>query len=86
MLRDNVGCSWHLLIGLSSRQRGVKETQGDSDIASRLETNAVFINGYIASDARVPIGGIKKSGFRGELYHFGIREFCNMQTVWIDRR
>jgi succinate-semialdehyde dehydrogenase len=56
------------------------------DIASRLETGGVFINGYTASDARVPIGGVKKSGFGRELSHFGIREFCNAQTVWIDRR
>lgn len=55
-------------------------------IASRLETGGVFINGYTASDARVPIGGVKKSGFGRELSHFGIREFCNAQTVWIDRR
>jgi len=56
------------------------------NIASRLETGGVFINGYTASDARVPIGGVKKSGFGRELSHFGIREFCNAQTVWIDRR
>ena len=56
------------------------------DIASRLETGGVFINGYTASDARVPIGGVKKSGFGRELSHFGIREFCNAQTVWLDRR
>lgn len=55
-------------------------------IASRLETGGVFINGYTASDARVPIGGVKKSGFGRELSHYGIREFCNAQTVWIDRR
>ena len=56
------------------------------NIAARLETGGVFINGYTASDARVPIGGVKKSGFGRELSHFGIREFCNAQTVWIDRR
>ncbi len=55
-------------------------------IAARLETGGVFINGYTASDARVPIGGVKKSGFGRELSHFGIREFCNAQTVWADRR
>jgi succinate-semialdehyde dehydrogenase len=56
------------------------------DIAAQLETGGVFINGYTASDARVPIGGVKKSGFGRELSHFGIREFCNAQTVWLDRR
>lgn len=55
-------------------------------MAARLDTGGVFINGYTASDARVPIGGVKKSGFGRELSHFGIREFCNAQTVWLDRR
>lgn len=62
------------------------DEQKAREIASRLETGGVFINGYTASDARVPIGGIKKSGFGRELSHFGIREFCNIQTVWVDRR
>ncbi|SIS02407.1 MULTISPECIES: aldehyde dehydrogenase family protein [Pseudomonas] len=54
--------------------------------AARLVTGGVFINGYTASDPRVPIGGVKKSGFGRELSHFGLHEFCNIQTVWIDRR
>ncbi|MHC8320023.1 aldehyde dehydrogenase family protein [Pseudomonas sp. GB2N2] len=62
------------------------DEQQARQIASRLETGGVFINGYTASDARVPIGGIKKSGFGRELSHFGIREFCNVQTIWVDRR
>lgn len=55
-------------------------------LAARMVTGAVFINGYTASDPRVPIGGVKKSGFGRELSHFGIHEFCNAQTVWLDRR
>lgn len=62
------------------------DVQKAREIAARLETGGVFINGYTASDARVPIGGVKKSGFGRELSHFGIREFCNAQTVWLDRR
>ncbi|MGT0488453.1 aldehyde dehydrogenase family protein [Shigella sonnei] len=38
-----------------------------------------------ASDARVAFGGVKKSGFGRELSHFGLHEFCNIQTVWKDR-
>ncbi|MGY5957166.1 succinate-semialdehyde dehydrogenase [Kosakonia sp. BK9b] len=56
------------------------------DIAQRLECGGVFINGYSASDARVAFGGVKKSGFGRELSHFGLHEFCNVQTVWKDRR
>jgi succinate-semialdehyde dehydrogenase len=54
-------------------------------LARRLETGGVFINGYAASDPRVPIGGIKKSGYGRELSHFGIREFTNAQIVWMNR-
>lgn len=55
-------------------------------MARQLETGGVFINGYPASDPRVPIGGVKHSGYGRELSHFGIREFVNAQTVWRDRR
>ncbi len=56
-----------------------------SALAARMETGAVFINGTSASDPRVPIGGVKRSGYGRELSHFGLREFVNAQTVWIDR-
>ncbi|MNN52555.1 Succinate semialdehyde dehydrogenase [NAD(P)+] Sad [compost metagenome] len=62
------------------------DTENAKHLASRMVTGAVFINGYSASDPRVPIGGVKKSGFGRELSHFGIHEFCNAQTVWLDRR
>nr|WP_294977509.1 NAD-dependent succinate-semialdehyde dehydrogenase [uncultured Pseudomonas sp.] len=55
-------------------------------MARRLVSGGVFINGFSASDPRVPIGGVKKSGFGRELSHFGLREFLNPQTVWIDRQ
>lgn len=54
-------------------------------LADELECGGVFINGYSASDPRVTFGGVKKSGFGRELSHFGVREFCNAQTVWFDR-
>lgn len=56
------------------------------EFAARLECGGVFINGYSASDPRVAFGGVKKSGFGRELSHFGLHEFCNVQTVWKDRR
>ena len=52
-------------------------------MAQRLETGGVFINGYTASNPRVPVGGVKKSGYGRELSHFGLREFTNAQTVWV---
>ncbi|WDZ95864.1 NAD-dependent succinate-semialdehyde dehydrogenase [Herbaspirillum sp. WKF16] len=51
-------------------------------IARRLDTGGVFINGYPASNARIPVGGVKKSGYGRELSHFGLREFTNAQAVW----
>ena len=48
-----------------------------------LAAGMVFIDGNVTSYSQLPFGGVKNSGFGRELSYHGIREFCNIKTVWI---
>lgn len=60
-----------------------KDTGERERLISELEAGAVFINGLVKSDPRLPFGGIKRSGYGRELSREGILEFVNIKTVWV---
>ena len=58
-------------------------TDKAKELAKQVDSGAVFINGLVKSDPRLPFGGVKSSGYGRELSHYGIKEFANIKTVWI---
>lgn len=68
--------------GLSSAA-WTNDPEEQRKLVREIQAGAVFINGMTASHPELPFGGIKNSGFGRELAADGIREFCNLKTVWV---
>jgi len=67
-------------LGASIWSRDLQEAE---KLAAHVESGAVFVNGMVKSDPRLPFGGVKRSGYGRELSEFGIREFVNVKSVWV---
>jgi succinate-semialdehyde dehydrogenase/glutarate-semialdehyde dehydrogenase len=61
--------------------RDVKKAEKIAE--EQLQAGSIFVNDFVRSDARLPFGGIKQSGYGRELSSYGLREFVNIKTVFI---
>ena len=69
--------------GLGSGVFTSNKERGES-VARQLEAGNSFVNKLVVSDPRLPFGGVKNSGYGRELSGYGIKEFVNIKSIWID--
>ncbi|CAM2005518.1 NAD-dependent succinate-semialdehyde dehydrogenase [Acanthopleuribacter pedis] len=70
--------------GLGAAVFTADRARGREIATKQLNVGACFVNSFVRSDPRLPFGGVKDSGYGRELSIFGIREFVNVKTIWID--
>ncbi|HET9604858.1 MAG TPA: NAD-dependent succinate-semialdehyde dehydrogenase [Gemmatimonadales bacterium] len=79
---DAIRLANHSVFGLGAAVF-TRDTDRGERVALALDAGATFVNGLVASDPRLPFGGIKESGYGRELGSYGIREFVNIKTVHV---
>jgi acyl-CoA reductase-like NAD-dependent aldehyde dehydrogenase len=62
-----------------------RDIEKAKQLARKIEAGGVFINGMTTSNWKVPFGGVKRSGYGRELSSYGMREFVNIQTIWVEQ-
>jgi succinate-semialdehyde dehydrogenase/glutarate-semialdehyde dehydrogenase len=72
------------IFGLGAAVFTGDKKRGEHIAATRLEAGSCFVNSLVKSDPRLPFGGIKQSGYGRELGMFGIHEFVNIKTVFVE--
>ncbi len=70
--------------GLGAAVFSKDEERAEKIAAEKLQAGCCFVNTLVKSDPRMPFGGIKDSGYGRELGLYGIREFVNVKTVWVE--
>ncbi|MDB5030265.1 NAD-dependent succinate-semialdehyde dehydrogenase [Mucilaginibacter sp.] len=82
--RDAIRIANDSIFGLGAAVFTTDKIKGELIASTQIEAGSCFVNAMVKSDPRLPFGGIKESGYGRELGMFGIHEFVNIKTVWVE--